>query len=73
MGKNWRRQRGGTEEWREASDAATLSPIQLVCLHRQMAFSRANYLQSGDHMHPIENFKSVKKKHVTEIWNVGCI
>ena len=72
MGREEAKRRSGVER-REASDAATLSPIQMVCLDRQMALSKANYLQSGDHLHPEENLESVTKKYGNDVLNAGCI
>lgn len=52
--------RGGEVEWVEKGNAVMISPIQMVCLDRQMTFSESNYLQSGNHLHLVENLKSVK-------------
>lgn len=54
------KRRSGVER-REASDAAALCSIQMGCLDRQMTFSESNYLQSEDHLHPVENSKSENK------------
>lgn len=68
-GQKWRvgkkKTRGGEEEeWngerRGTSNTAMISPIQMLCLDRQMTFSESHYLQSGNSLHPVENLRSVK-------------
>lgn len=62
------KRRSGVER-REASDAAVLSAIQILCLDRQMTFSEANYLQSGVTCTPVKTVKN----STLDVSNVGCI